>query len=124
MKKITLSFLIVSLLFAGIPFIADAESIEISVPQPIGDFIQSLGDINIDNVDNRLSNNFSLDKSVIAQKLSGLGIQDIWDGANDWMQNTIGISVSQIVRVIGNFIVWSLDLMIKLIKGGLDELGG
>lgn len=98
------------------------ENIEISIPQPIGDFIDSLRNINIDNSWGNLSD-ISLDESVVSEKISEFNITDIWNQANDWMQATIGISISQIVRAIGNFIIWALELVVKLLRGGLDELG-
>lgn len=37
------------------------------------------------------------------------------------MQN-IGVSFSEILRVVGNFIVWGFELVIKLLKAGLSYL--
>lgn len=123
MKKIFPIIVLACVAVSAHPFPAAAESIEISIPQPIGDFIDSLGNIDIDNTGKNISDNISLDGSVISEKLSGLGISDIWNMANEWMEATIGISISQIVRAIGNFIIWALELMMKLLRGGLDELG-
>lgn len=101
-----------------------AEMTDISVPQPIGDFVESLKGINIDNINEKISDNISFGDSVVAQKLSDAGgIQEIWDTANEWMRETIGISLGQIIGAIGNFIMWILELTIGLLKGGLSELG-
>jgi hypothetical protein len=100
-----------------------AETTSISVPKPIGDFVESLKEINIDNVDKNISDNISLDGSVVTQKLSDMGVQGVWDAANGWMEETLGISLGQIIKAVGNLIMWFLELMIGLIKGGLSEMG-
>ncbi len=100
-----------------------AETTSISVPKPIGDFVESLKEINIDNVDKNISDNISFDGTVVTEKLSNMGVQGVWDAANGWMEETLGISLGQIIKAIGNLIMWVLELMIGLIKGGLSEIG-
>jgi len=100
-----------------------AEMTDISVPKPIGDFIESLKEIDVDNIGEKISGNISFDDSVVTQKLSDAGIEEIWNAVNGWMEETIGISLGQIIGGIGNFIMWILETALGLLKGGMNELG-
>jgi hypothetical protein len=45
--------------------------------------------------------------------------QEFWDKVNAWFEQTLGVSPREVIRVIGNFIIWILDFVIRLIKQGL-----
>jgi hypothetical protein len=45
--------------------------------------------------------------------------KSFWDKVNIWFENVFGVSLREIIRVIANFIVWVLEFIINLIKGGL-----
>ena len=122
MKKISLFLLMMIAVFIPLRNIS-AEMTDISVPKPIGDFIESLKEIDVDNIGEKISGNISFDDSVVTQKLSDAGIEEIWNAVNGWMEETIGISLGQIIGGIGNFIMWILETALGLLKGGMNELG-
>lgn len=46
-------------------------------------------------------------------------ITDFFRGISDWFQKNIGVNLFDIIKAIGNFIVWILELIVKFIKAGL-----
>lgn len=49
-------------------------------------------------------------------------LSDIWDSANRWLQSTIGVSVGEILRTIGNFVVWALKWFAEFLQSILSRL--
>jgi hypothetical protein len=47
-------------------------------------------------------------------------ITDFFRGISDWFQKNIGVSLFDIIKAIGNFIVWVLELIVKLIVKLID----
>lgn len=47
-------------------------------------------------------------------------ITDFFRGISDWFQKNIGVGLFDIIKAIGNFIVWILELIVKFIKAGLS----
>ena len=47
-------------------------------------------------------------------------VQNIWDNINTWLEDHIGVSFREIIRSVVNFFVWSLELIIRLMKWGIS----
>ena len=130
MKKSFVSFFIFSLIvplsvFAEVSFSPETvgSSPSISLPGPITDFFDSLNKIKIDNSVIKLSDNLQGGEKLIGQRvISESQIGEWWNKINSWLMERIGISFSEILRTVGNFIVWGFELVIKLLRAGLSYL--
>lgn len=123
--------LLLFILLASAPIFAAAQQqapditgSTITVPEPINNFINSLGNINLGSVP--LLNDIS--KIAEAQNArNSLNLSDVgalWNSLNDWFNQHVGTSFSDIVRAIGSAMLWALDLMARLLKAGLSYLPG
>ena len=80
------------------------------LPAPVSNFINSLEQIGESFVSKASNINFST------------APQNIVGGVNNWFQSTTGISLTQVIRVIGNLMVWVLSTAASLIKWALSFL--
>jgi len=96
----------------------------ITIPEPISDFVKNLGNIDLGNVP--LINDISkiADSANSGDSLNLSDVGGLWNSLNDWFSRHIGTSFSDIVRTIGNAMLWVLDLMGRLLKAGLSYLPG
>lgn len=101
---------------------SDFNSNQIQIPQPILDLFHTFGQIHINVGQNQLIQGAAQDLqetvSQVSQNPQNLGFQarNLWMTVNYWLQSHIGVSLSQILTVIGGVFVWFFELMIKLIK--------
>ncbi len=119
-------FVVVSVLPMGV-FAQSSDtagsSPSINFPGPITDFMNSLNKISIDNSSLKLPDNPQGGEKLIGQKtINGSQIGEWWNKINSWLVQNIGVSFSEIIRVVGNFIVWGFELVVKLLKVGLSYL--
>ncbi len=130
MKKILLfSFMAVLMLPMGV-FAQASEipqntgsSLSIDLPKPIGDFVDSLNKIKFDKTTTELPDSLQGGEKLIGQRIiSESQIGEWWNKINSWLMQNIGISFSEILRTVGNFVVWGFELVIKLLKAGLSYL--
>ena len=49
-------------------------------------------------------------------------VRGIFSKINNWFQNTIGVSFSEIIRAIGNFFVWTLKWVVEFLQTMLSKL--
>jgi hypothetical protein len=97
---------LLGLFFAGGVRAYDVPSIDISkladsLPSPLSpltDFINSAKQIN----------------------LQTLNPQNVWSSINTWFSGTTGISLVQLIKAIGSFLVWMFSLVAQLIGWGLS----
>ncbi|MEW6617014.1 MAG: hypothetical protein AB1333_01185 [Patescibacteria group bacterium] len=129
MKKSLIYFFIVILspltVFAqsSVPVDTVGSSPSISLPSPITDFMNSLDKIKLDNSVIKLPDNIQGGEKLIGQRvISESQIGEWWNKINSWLMENLGVSFSEILRVIGNFIVWGFELVVKLLKVGLSYL--
>jgi hypothetical protein len=80
------------------------------LPAPVSDFVNSL---------KQIGEGFASKVSNINFKT---GTQNIIGDINNWFENTTGISLTYMVKVIGNLLVWVLSAVTNLIKWGLSFL--
>lgn len=76
----------------------DISKLADSLPSPLTDFINSAKQIN----------------------LQTFNPQNVWSGINTWFSGTTGISLVQLIKAIGNFLVWMFSLVAQLIGWGLS----
>jgi len=130
MKKALVSVFVIVLLFplgvgaqSSTPADTAGSSPSISLPGPVTDFINSLDKIKLDNSVVSLPDNIQGGEKLIGQRvISESQIGDWWNKINSWLTQNIGVSFSEILRVVGNFIVWGFELVVKLLKVGLSYL--
>lgn len=130
MKKALIYTFIVVLIFplgvyaqSSIPVDTVGSSPSISFPGPITDFMNSLDKIKLDNSFIKLPDNIQGGEKLIGQRtITESQIGEWWNKINSWLTENIGVSFSEILRVVGNFIVWGFELVIKLLKVGLSYL--
>lgn len=104
-----------------------AEESPLQIPGPVDDFLKTLNKINLDKVNIPLLDKFSADNAKgFINKTTGEGVLNfvgnMWNKANAWMAVNIGISLSEVIKVVINLVVWVLELALKLIKAGLSYL--
>ena len=127
MKNLLIVFFVVVLLFPAGVFAQSSDiagsSPSINLPGPITDFMNSLDKIKLDNSVIKLPDNLQGGEKLIGQRvISESQIGEWWNKINFWLMQNIGVSFSEILRVVGNFIVWGFELVIKLLKAGLSYL--
>lgn len=103
----------------------DTSTFSITVPDPVSNFVQNLGNIDLGNIPivqdiSRIANSNAGNAS--SMDLSNVG--GLWNSLNTWFGEHVGISFSSIVQTIGNAMLWVLDLMGRLLKAGLSYLPG
>lgn len=90
---------------------------------PIADFTQKLGSIDVDSNGDMLLNNVSqVGGEFLENQIQKSWILDIWNRVNNWMMQNIGISFSEVIKTISDFVIWMLELIIKLIRAGVSLL--
>ena len=47
-------------------------------------------------------------------------VSGIFKDINKWLKDRIGINIFEIIKTIGNFVIWILELIIKIIKAILS----
>lgn len=98
-------------------------SLSIDLPKPISDFVDSLNNIKLDRNSIQLPDNLNAGEKLIGQNtFNESEISGWWNNLNTWLTQNIGISFSEILRTVGNFIVWAFELIVKLLKAGLSYL--
>ncbi len=98
-------------------------SLSIDLPKPISDFVDSLNNIKLDRNSIQLPDNLNAGEKLIGQNtFNESEISGWWNKLNTWLTQNIGISFSEILRTVGNFIVWAFELIVKLLKAGLSYL--
>lgn len=130
MKKVFISFFVITLIVplgvfaqSSIPSETVGSSPSISLPGPIVDFMNSLDKIKLDNSVIKLPDNLQGGEKLIGQRaITESQIGEWWNKINFWLMENLGVSFSEILRVVGNFIVWGFELVIKLLKVGLSYL--
>jgi len=112
-------FLVLSLFCV---FSAKAEGIIPSLPNEVSDLFKTFEKINID----KNSQIFSINTQGIkapGDLVKNFGwLKDIWNKINLWLLQNVGISFSEIIRVVVNFFVWVLELFIKILKALISYL--
>lgn len=94
----------------SIPTTMNISNLLPALPAPISDFANSLEQIGESFVSGVSNINF------------GTGPQNIVGGVNNWFLSTTGVSLIQLIRVIGNLLVWVLSTAANLIKWALSFL--
>ncbi len=113
------SLLVLTILMAPVPSSAQTPSLpdvnvsinNLTLPGPISDFIDKLKGINVGP--STPGGSGSIDLS---------SLRGFWDSLNNWFSSNIGISFTDIIKLIFNFIIWVWELVIKLIQAGLSYL--
>ena len=116
MKKALLIFLIV---FINIPFFSFAQGIRIeNIPEPVTDLVDTFGGIKIDVGDQTfLERIFTGAKDFISSPRTIFSdIEDLWNKINDWFESKICVSFRELIIALGNFFIWALELIIKLLR--------
>ncbi|MEK7086830.1 MAG: hypothetical protein AAB935_01070 [Patescibacteria group bacterium] len=114
-KKISI---ILSLIIL-IPLLSSAQVNDSVLPDtinllaPISNFIDKLKNINIGESVSLGEANSEIDLS---------SAKSIWEKINNWFSSHIGVSFTDIIKAIFNFIIWIWELIIKLIRVGLSYL--
>lgn len=82
------------------------------LPQPLQDFMNSAGQIS----------------SGLAKKTANLDVNSLdpgalWQSLNNWFtQTTGGVSITGILKTVGNLIIWVLDAAAGIVRWGLSFL--
>ncbi len=50
------------------------------------------------------------------------GLTNLWNTANAWCEEHIGISLREIINTVINFMIWIWELIIKLIRAALSYI--
>jgi len=100
---------------------------DIPIPNPVENFIDMLGQIEVNSGGDPISRDaMELGEGIFGGDGSidlNLGfIGDIWENINEWMRSTIGISLMEIFQAFANLIIWLLELTVNLIKEGLEAI--
>lgn len=63
----------------------------------------------------------NVNSEAITQGLN-MSLGEIWDSMNGWLNENVGISLSEIINTILTFVIWAFELVIKLLKAIIDLL--
>lgn len=118
--------LLTILILLMVPFtsLAQEESLlaQLQVPEPITELFNTFENIDIDTsripILNRAFQGFG--QAVQNPEGAANDLTGLFERINAWFQSNVGVSLGEITKAIGNFIVWVLELIVKLIKAGLS----
>lgn len=79
------------------------------LPKPVTDFVNSAKQIGGD---------LTLKGSSLDLKTVSPG--NLWNDANSWLERNVGVNLTQIIKGIGNIIVWVLSFILNIFKWGLS----
>lgn len=51
-----------------------------------------------------------------------MSLGEVWDSMNGWLNENVGISLSEIVNTILTFVIWAFELVVKLLKAIIELL--
>lgn len=93
-----------------------------NVPQPITDLFNTFQKIDLNVKLPFLEKAF---QEGIPKSTGGGGgvvsdLTNLFDRVSSWFRDKLGVSLIDIVKAIGNFIIWVLEFIVKLIKAGLS----
>ena len=120
MKYIIIFLILIIFLIPG----AVVHGLELNknLPKPVQDVLNTAEKVQL-NVDtgkviNELKNTAETGKIDPGRLFGDLGIdlKGLWDKINGWVKNTIGVSLGEIVKALGNLFVWFFELVIKFVK--------
>jgi len=128
MKHFSIIFVFVFILVLVVPsavFGAEFTDEFSSVSEPVDNFMDMLRKVDVEKGD---SNSLFEGASSIGDRVfsggssSAIGsdIAQIWADANAWMESRVGVSLREVVSVVGGFIIWLLEFVLKLLKLGLE----
>ena len=95
-----------------LPGVNQAMPSNINLPAPLTDFIDKLKTINVSGGSN-MPGGSSIDLS---------SAKGFWASINNWFISNVGVSLTDIIKAVFNFIIWVWELIIKLIQAGLSYL--
>lgn len=124
---------------ASVPFVAGAQNVDMSTN---GQGIQNLKINNIDSsglvqdvvkIFDKVKGSVPLINTQNIQTPSGSelpapaatslsGLTNLWNTANAWCEQHIGISLREIINTVINFMIWIWELIIKLIRAALSYI--
>jgi hypothetical protein len=97
-----------------------------ALPAPVKDIFDTAIKIS-----DKMKNSPLLQNVVDQARSSGVGadvgsgsiftdLKNIWDNVNNWMEQNVGVSLQQIIKVIAGLFVWVLEFVIKILRAGLS----
>ncbi len=121
MKRLSLLLLFVLLFTAFLP--VRAAEINISVPEPVSNFIDVFRKIDVKDslIDDKI--NEVAGSTILKEKISISGISDLFNKLDEWMNYTLGINLSKLAHALAGLIVWILEAATDIFKGLVGEIG-
>ncbi|MCP6719779.1 MAG: hypothetical protein KJI72_00430 [Patescibacteria group bacterium] len=123
------TFAIIILIAIGIPFMGLAQEFSLEdIPEPVTELVDTFSKVRVDidvgggsflkrTLENIKDFFFTI---VLTPGEFFSYVQGVWDNINNWLEDNIGVSFREIIRVVANFFVWSLRLIIRLIEWGIS----
>ena len=121
--------IILILIAISAPFTGLAQEFSLdNIPAPVTELVDTFSKVQID-IDvgggSFLKRTFENIKDFVFTIIITPGeffsyIQDVWDNVNTWLEDHVGVSFREIIRSVVSFFIWSLELIIRLMKWGIS----
>lgn len=120
MLKIGLMTISIIILF--LPLSSSAQNILNELPESVTNLFDTFSQIKINVGSIPIVESTLKTIQTTAQNPQGLtsGLTDLFESINRWFGTNIGVSLGEIIKAIGSFVVWVLELIVKLIQAGLE----
>ncbi len=98
----------------------------ITVPAPVIDLFNTFSKINVRTegmpIAQDAAERLRTLQDEAGRKSALTDLRNLWDTADQWLSRNIGVSGRDMTRAVGGFFVWTLELLMRLIKEGLSKL--
>lgn len=121
MKKI---LFIVIFIIGLLPAVIRAE---VNLPQPVQELFDIAGKVKLNSETENTLQNAVKDAAegetqpIELIKSLGMDLKALWEKINTWFINTLGVTLGEVLRAVGNIFVWIFEEIIKLIRFVLSK---
>jgi hypothetical protein len=123
MKRLLQTFVLMGVV-AGFAGSVPPVSAAYDLTETFEDFRDSLSNVDTAIPTPSVKEQSFVDPSKVESLTTSLdtSLSSAWDSLNGWLESNIGISLSEIIRTLLNFIIWVFELIVKILQAVINIL--
>lgn len=117
--------LIVLMLAPAVPYVSAQATVDLNnLPEPVTDLWDTFNKIKFDIGENSFITRITRDATGIVLDPIGFvsKLKTWWGNINNWLESHIGVSLSEILRAVLNFLVFLIDIFARVLKLAVSQL--